>query len=96
MNKLQELIKLCECSVSVEVNAHRDVYMTAYKYLVEANLEGEDRDIVDEMVLRDFIIEIQFYPNTPVGFYKVWHYDLDMALDECLEIIKENNEKWKQ
>jgi len=37
---------------------------------------------------RDFIIEIQFYPDTPVGFHVVYHYDLDAALDEALTIIE--------
>lgn len=37
----------------------------------------------------DTIIEIHFYPDTPVGFYKIFHYDLDMAIDEALLILKD-------
>ena len=42
-----------------------------------------------KMIETDTIVNIQFYPKTPVGSYSVYHYDLDMALDLALECLKE-------
>lgn len=89
MDKLKTLLGRCKCGVHITVNDHRDVYQT-----VESALEGlEDMGYtVDDyvrvqMVERDTIVDLHFYPDTPIGFYKVLHYDLEMALDEALAIL---------
>lgn len=33
------------------------------------------------------IVELQFYPDTPIGSYSVIHHDLDAALDEALACL---------
>ena len=35
------------------------------------------------------MVEVQFYTHTPIGFYLVVHYDLNKALDEAIEIARE-------
>jgi hypothetical protein len=45
-------------------------------------------EIANKMIEHNTIIDLQFYPNTPIGFYSIYHYDLEMALDEALEILK--------
>ncbi len=36
------------------------------------------------MIDKNIIIDLKFYPDTPIGSYSIYHYDLDMALDEAL------------
>lgn len=33
---------------------------------------------------------IPCYPRNSVGFYSIYHYDIDLAIDEMIEIIKSN------
>jgi hypothetical protein len=89
VDKLKELMRRCKCSVSVTVNAHRDYYETAEVSLSEMSkrhLEAPEIDaaVKAKMIELDTVIEIQFYPLTPIGFYVVYHYDLDAALDLAL------------
>lgn len=89
MNKLEVLISLCKNSVSVEANNHRDVYESIEEYIEDSFKKRIDPDVYNTMVNTDTCIEIQFYPRTSVGFYRIYHYDLDKALDMCLEVIQE-------
>jgi len=83
--KIKKLVEACSASVEISFNLHRSVYQSVEQYL---NVDAAIPDVIDVMVGRDFIIEIQFYPDTPVGFHVVYHYDLDAALDEALTIIE--------
>lgn len=90
MDKLIKLISLCKASVSLEANAPRDYYETIEYFLEENNIQvGKDisKDVQDKMIELNTIISVQFYPHTPIGFYKVYHYDVNLALDKCLEIM---------
>ena len=92
VDKLKELAASCACGVYVTINEYRDYYKTAEEHL--ADLEScSDDSIVDpiiraEMINRDTVIAVQFYPGTPIGFVRVYHYDLDAALDEALRLRK--------
>jgi hypothetical protein len=88
MDKLKELLSLCKCGVFVSVNEHRDYYNTAEESLdgaegLECPPEIND-DVRAQMIALNTIIRIQFYPDTPIGSYDIWHHDLDAALDQCL------------
>lgn len=88
MDKLKELLSRCKCGVYVEVNEHRDVYESAEQRL--ANEEREiDADVRAKMIELNTIVRIQFYPNTPVGFYVIHHYDLEAALDQALACFQD-------
>jgi hypothetical protein len=89
--KLQSLISRCKASVSIEINQHRDYYLTIEESIAEYG-DGKEKDNIDsevfaKMIESDTCVEIQFYPRTPIGFFKVYHYDVDLALDECLLIL---------
>lgn len=90
--KLEELVRLCKGSVTVEFNDHTTNYQTVADCLA-ANFGGRYDDIDDrvkaEMIKHSRIVEVQFYPHTPIGFYVIVHYDLNEALDEALEIARE-------
>lgn len=84
MDKLKELIKKTKCSVSIDINNHRDYYET-----IEQHIEPEDRkdisdDIWSKMIQLDTCVRLQVYPNTPIGFYVIHHYDVEMAIDTAL------------
>ncbi len=89
MEKLQKLLDKCKCGVHLTVNQHRDYYQTAEEALKEKEGYECPPEIEPEvraaMIDKNVIIDLQFYPHTPIGSYSIYHYDLDMALDEALE-----------
>lgn len=91
MEKLKKLQSLCKASISVYINEHKDDYSNAKEYIdsyrYDEEINGISERVLQAMIETNTIIEVIFHPNTPVGYYKVWHYDLDLALDECLKII---------
>ena len=94
---MKKILEKCKCGVYLTVNSHKDTYDSVETYITDLFSFNEDdninedigEDVYKEMIKRDTIIELQFYPNTPVGFYKIYHYDLDMAIKEALEILKQ-------
>lgn len=91
-DKLAELLARCKCGVFLTVNEHRDYYDSAETVLEEkASMECPpkiDEAVRKTMIETNTIVELQFYPDTPIGSYKVYHYDLGMALTEALECLK--------
>ena len=92
-DNLIELINLCKCSVTLEVNDHRDYYQTILEY-IDDNCSNKSiwnetpEEVKKIMIETDTLIELQFYPNTPIGFYRVYHYDVNQAISEALNILK--------
>ena len=68
MSNLLKLINLCKCSVIITVNEHRNSYTDINKY-VEEYIEETEEDIINEIIKKDTIVELQVYPNTPNGFH---------------------------
>lgn len=93
MDKLKALMARCKCGVHLTINDHRDVYKPVAEALDDLEACGFD-DLAPEVrakiIETDTLIDLHFYPDTPVGFYKVLHYDLDAALDEALECLSPN------
>jgi hypothetical protein len=90
MDKLNQLIARCKRGVYVSVNSYRDIYLS-----FEQACEELPEDVGDEvragMLRSGNIVEVQFYPDTPIGFYRVVHWDLDEALRlslECLDSVE--------
>lgn len=92
MEKLKELMSKCKCSVSITINNHKDFYQTASEYIEELILFDTevDKSIIDKIIDLDTIVEVHAYPNTPIGFFKVIHYDLDLAMDLMIEVVNNN------
>lgn len=89
MEKIQELYSLCKCGVSISINEHKNYYESVFDYLGN-NVEIIDSEILSIMEQLNTVVEIQFYPDTPNGFHIIHHYDLESAVDKCLEILKSN------
>ena len=91
MDKMKALVALCKCGVYLTVNEHRDYYQTAAQAIEEAEgLECPpeiEPAVKARMIEMDAIVRLQFYPDTPNGFYSIWHYDLDAALDAALACL---------
>lgn len=96
MKNLQELISRCKASVTLTINNHRDYYQTIEDYLQEMGMGGikeTDLEIIAEIIKLDTLVELQFYPETPVGFYMIYHYDIDKAIEQGLEVLNGNLHK---
>ncbi len=91
MNKFEKILKRCKCGVYLEINIHRDDYMTAEERLDQREMVGGDLNITDEvkqeMIKTNTIVELTFYPDTPVGSFSIYHYDLDAVLDQALDCL---------
>ena len=93
MEQLTKIIAACKCSVNLTINGHKDYYESVPDYfnnkpwLVD-DKEEISKEVFDKMVEHDTIVELQIYPDTPVGFYKIYHHDLEQAIDEAMEILK--------
>lgn len=92
-DKLKQLIARCKCGVFVSINEHRDYYKSAADTLEDAKgyecPPEIEADVRAKMIETDTIIRVQFYPDTPIGSYEIWHHDLDDALDQALSCFME-------
>jgi hypothetical protein len=84
MEKLKELVSKCKASVEITINDHKDVYESVHDFIPNEEREGISDDTFAKMVELDTIVRVQFYPSTPIGFYVIYHYDIDMAMDLAL------------
>ena len=84
---LEELADLCKAEVHVSMNPHTATYETIQDYL-EVQEEEIEPEILAEMIKRNRMVWVQAYPTTPIGFYVVYHYDIETAIQEVLEAVK--------
>ncbi len=75
-----------ECGLHLTHNQHRDYYQTVEEYLRdEARISfesGEERALCLEL---NELWELQWYPDTPIGFYCVGASTLEKCLAFALE-----------
>jgi len=90
-----EIIRRCKCGVFFYANTHRDIYQSVEDKIIK--ISSDDNDIlIDEnikkkMIETNTILELQFYPNTPIGFYRIFHYDYDKLIEEAKKILDKYN-----
>ena len=91
MDALNILLARCKCGVYLTVNEHRDYCNTVAQRLEELDSGECPLQINDEVragiLSSGNIVELQFYPNTPVGFHLIVHHDLGEALRLALDCI---------
>ena len=91
-DKLKTLMDRCRCGVHLTINEHRNYYETAKQTLEELDTmecpPEIDPDVRRVMIETDTIVSLYFYPDTPVGSYAVYHYDVDAALALALACLK--------
>lgn len=94
MEKFKKLIEKCKCGVHLTVNKNRDYYETVEQYfkgnkIMEDDLKDIEPDVYNKMNELNTIVELQYYPDTPIGFYKIYHYDIETAIDDALLSLDE-------
>lgn len=93
MEKITRILNRAKAGLYMTVNEHKDTYEPIEKYISHLSavnstlIKDTGKDVIAKIIELDNIVEIQVYPDTPIGFYRVVHYDLDMALDKIIELI---------
>ena len=91
MDALKTLLARCKCGVFLTVNEHRDYYETPAQRLEwYAGLEcppGISDEVRAGILSTETIVDLHFYPDTPIGSYHIVHHDLDEALRLALDCI---------
>lgn len=84
--KIDKLRQFCKCEVNISFNEHRNSRQSLKDWLafIDAVEDEVQHHVLQEILDQDELVAIQYYPDTPVGFHRVLHYDLDLALDEAL------------
>lgn len=90
MEKLIELVLLCSGSVEISINKHKDYFEPVDQHINEKDREYIEKKVFDEMIKKDIVVRIQAYPLTPIGFFVVYHYDINKAVDIALDVVKNN------
>lgn len=92
-DKIKEILSKTKYSFSLEINSHKDVYQSVKEHFEERKVyiyDEIDPFILEKMIELDTIIYIIVYPTTPIGSYRVHHYDLESALDTILQALNNN------
>jgi len=76
-------------------NQHRDIYLTVEQW--EADYDMADYWVSDSeralAVATDSVWELQWYPETPVGFYLVMAASLEAVLEAAEKIEREDKRR---
>lgn len=79
------------CGLHLTHNQHKDYYESIEQYF--KNPWMEDIEITDEekqlMIDSNEIWELQWYPDTPIGSYKLIGHDFDNVLYRAIELQKQ-------
>lgn len=95
MITLQELVNRCRASVSVEFNPHKANYASIEEYMWNYVYGSRSRPYIDRieeiglerynrLIAGDALVELQWYPDTPVAFCRVY----GQTLEECLSQVE--------
>lgn len=88
MEKLKELFSRCQSTVEIHYNPHKYYYDSIKEYIGD-DIGDVEEDVLKEMIEKDTLIRLQFYPHSSVGFYLIHHYDIDKAIDKALSLLNE-------
>lgn len=74
-----------DCGLHLTHNQHKDYYETVEKYFENPWMERSDvsEEEKQRMIDTNEIWELQWYPDTPVGFYKVIGATLEEVLTKA-------------
>ena len=91
MTKFEALVARCKASVTLTARDHTSNYEALDDYISAARSE---RFVITDDVARHAIeagvlYEVQFYPETPRGFYRVYGATAEEAIDAALALLDE-------
>lgn len=89
------LIQRCKGSVTLLANDHRSNYQTAQAYLDQVVEDGKPRwessgatvEQREQMIEQDLVLELHFYPLTPVGFCSLIGAEIVPMLEEAHRLL---------
>lgn len=71
-----------KCGLFLEHNSHLNVYATVEEYYPDGWLSDEQRE---KAIASNNVWSLQWYPDTPVGFYRLVASDLEILLQEAIK-----------
>lgn len=79
-----------KCGLYLTHNEHRDYYETAEEFIENRKLEDDfpTPEEVQKAIQEDSIWRLQWYPETPVGFYSVAAASLEV-IEEAIRARRE-------
>lgn len=89
---MQYIIDNSKCGIHLTINEHKNYYQSTSECIAEFRTKV-DFDILQEMIKRDIIIDIQVYQFTPVGSIQLYHYDLPTAIKTIADTLKSDKEE---
>lgn len=75
-----------KCGLYLTHNAHKDSYYTVAQWIEFYDIDDDDWVSVEEKakaIETDSMWELQWYPDNPVGFYRVFASSLDALKEYC-------------
>ena len=99
LDGLQSILNHCKGSVHVTANDHTTGYETVSKYFenrarVGEEFDDDDKAAIARCIAADAVLEIQAYPDTPIGSYVCFDATLGKAVATMLVALglpKETN-----
>lgn len=88
MNELDWLPRH-DCGLHLAHNPHRDVYETVEQYTADFADEWASDAEREKAIREDSLWELQWYPDTPVGFYRIMASSLEALRDYCRNHLSE-------
>ena len=93
MNTLEDVVKHCRAAVHLTINDHTTGYQSVADYVIE--ISGRDNDYFSdvspeekqEMIAANTVVELQFYPRTPIGFYRIYGSTIQSVVDKAMSIL---------
>jgi hypothetical protein len=86
---LEDIIDLCDCGVSIEVNSHTCNYRTLEEGLADCMSEyNVPDDIIAEMRDRRRIVRVQAYPRNAVSFEFTYGGSVQEAIDRMYDLLR--------
>lgn len=87
MSDLLKLLPQHECGLHLNHNDHKNVYETAEQWIVDNDwCDWENDEAKQRAIATDSIWTLQWYPDTPVGFYAVAAPTLDELLARASKV----------
>ena len=78
-------------AIYISRNEHACLYETAEQYAFRHEDNFESREEIIASIESDQIWEVQWYPDTPVGHYRVMASTLDGALDYAIRVQEKDD-----
>ena len=95
---LIDRLKSCKGGASILFNAHlhcRERLPSAHYYNTDPQAHIDfigGKNTMDECDRRGTVIELVYYPDTPIGHHSFMHYDLGTLLEHVAEFMEAEND----